>query len=90
MYAAKNHDRTRQKLENLWISREGVVHLSKALNILLTSDINAKIYDDNDSDSNYLYSAHKPKRRTRIWVARSRDQSRCVLKIMSFKMGFER
>ena len=26
----------------------------------------------------------------RIWGARSRDQSRCVLKIMSFKVAFER
>ena len=36
-----------------------------------------------------LYGAHKPKRRKRIWGARSRDQSRCKLKIMSFKVSFK-
>ena len=41
--------------------------------------------NDNDDANNYLYSAHKPKRRKRIWGERSRDQSRCVLKITSFK-----
>ena len=30
---------------------------------------------------------HKPKRRERIWGARSLDQSRCVPKMMSFKVS---
>ena len=44
---------------------------------------------NDDNDNNNLYSALKPKRRKRIWGARSRDQSRWVLKIKSFKVSFD-
>ena len=43
-----------------------------------------------DNDNNHLYSVHKPKRHKQIWGALSRDHSRCVPKIISFKVGFER